>query len=76
MYFDVENGLMVRLDRIVIAPEGQQATSTFLEDYREHNGVKTPFRTRVKTPAFEITSITTEVKFDVAIEDSVFKRPN
>jgi hypothetical protein len=76
LYFDVESGLMVRLDRIVIAPEGQQATSTFLEDYRDFEGVKTAFKTRVKTPAFEITSVTSEIKFDVEIEDSKFKRPN
>lgn len=76
LYFDVENGLMVRLDRIVISPEGRQATSTFLEDYRDIGGVRTPFKTRVKTPAFEITSLTTEVKYDVDIDDSKFKRPN
>jgi hypothetical protein len=76
LYFDVENGLMVRRDNIVLAPEGQQATSAFLEDYREVGGIKTPHKTRVKTPAFEITSITTEVRFNVQIEDSKFKRPN
>jgi len=76
LYFDVENGLMLRRDNIVLAPEGKQATSAFLEDYREVGGIKTPYKTRVKTPAFEITSITTDVKFDVAIDDSKFKRPN
>ncbi|MEQ1762208.1 MAG: hypothetical protein ABL984_03575 [Pyrinomonadaceae bacterium] len=75
LYFDVENALMLRRDNIVIAPEGQQATSAFLEDYREVGGIKTPYKTRVKTPAFEITSITTEIKFDVVIEDSKFVRP-
>lgn len=75
LYFDVENGLMLRRDSIVIAPEGQQALSTFLEEYREVGGIKTPYKTRVKTPAFEITSITSEVKFDIVIEDSKFARP-
>jgi hypothetical protein len=76
LYFDLESGFLVRVDRIVIAPEGQQATTTFMEDYREVGGIKTPFKTRAKTPAFEITTITQDVKFDVAIEDSKFKRPN
>lgn len=76
LYFDVENGLMVRLDRIVIVPEGQQATETFLEDYRKVEGVMLPYMTRVKTPAFVITSVVGEVKFDIQIEDSKFKRPN
>lgn len=75
LYFDVENGLMLRRDNILLAPEGQQAISTFLEDYREIGGIRTPYKTRVKTPAFEITSVTSEIKFDVVIEDSKFARP-
>lgn len=76
MYFDAENGFMVRVDRIVMAPGGQQATTAFLEDYREVGGIKTPFKTRTKTPAFELTTMTQEVKFDVVLDDSKFKRPN
>jgi hypothetical protein len=76
MYFDVESGLLLRRDNIVIAPEGQQATSSFFEDYREVGGIKSAHKTRVKTPAFEIISVTSEVKFDVQMDDSTFKRPN
>ncbi len=75
LYFDVENGLILRRDSVLITPEGQQAISTFFGDYREIGGIKTPYTSRAKTPAFEITSATLEIKFDVAIEDSKFARP-
>jgi len=75
LYFDTETGLMVRSDSIVLAPEGQQATSSFYEDYREVNGIKSAFKVRAKTPAFEITTVVTEIKYDVAIEDSRFVQP-
>lgn len=76
LYFDMETGLMLRSDSIVIAPEGQQATSTFYEDYRDVGGVKSAFKIRAKTPAFEINTVVSEIKYDVTIEDSKFKRPN
>ena len=75
LYFDTETGLMLRSDSIVLAPEGQQATTTFYEDYRDVGGIKSAFRVRAKTPAFEITTVVTEIKYDVAIEDSKFVQP-
>ena len=76
LYFDTETGLMLRSDSVAIVPEGQQTTTTFYEDYRDVNGIKTAFRLRAKTPAFEITTIVSEIKYDVPIEDSKFARPN
>ncbi|MDI1243298.1 MAG: hypothetical protein PSX80_15400 [bacterium] len=75
LYFDTETGLMLRSDSIVLAPEGQQATTTFYEDYRDVGGIKSAFRVRAKTPAFEITTVVTDIKYDVAIEDSKFVQP-
>lgn len=75
LYFDTETGLMLRSDSVVLAPEGQQATTTFYEDYREVNGIKSAFKVRAKTPAFEILTVVSEVKYDVAIEDSKFVQP-
>lgn len=75
LYFDTETGLMLRSDSVVLAPEGQQATSTFYDDYREVNGIKSAFKVRAKTPAFEILTIISEIKYDVEIEDSKFVQP-
>ena len=50
--------------------------TAFYEDYREVGGVKWPFKTRAKSPAFELTFVLSEIRYDVSIEDSKFKRPN
>jgi hypothetical protein len=76
IYFDVDSGLVLRRDNILLAPEGQQATTAFYEDYRDVGGVKWPFKTRAKTPAFELIFVVSEIKYDVPVEDSKFKRPN
>ena len=75
MYFDTETGLMLRSDSITIAPEGEQATTTFYDDYREVEGTKSPFKIRAKTPAFEINTVITEIKYNVPIDDAKFAQP-
>jgi hypothetical protein len=74
-YFDTKSGLLVRQDSTTITPEGKMAGKTFLEDYREVDGVKVPFRTRTVLPQFELITNFTEVKNNVAIEDSKFAKP-
>jgi len=60
-YFDVENGLLLR--------EG----NTFYEDYREVDGVKLPFTVRENSlPGFAFVYKITEIKHNVAIDDSKF----
>lgn len=75
MYFDTETALLLRSDGIVLSPEGQQATSTYFEDYREIEGVKSAHRIRAKTPAFEIITVMNDIKYNVPIEDSKFVQP-
>jgi len=75
LYFDKETGLMLRSDTISITPEGEQAIKSFYDDYRDVDGIKVPFKTRAVTPAFELNSVVTEVKFGIPIEDSKFSQP-
>jgi zinc protease len=75
LYFDTETGLLLRSDSIVVTPEGNQAMSSFYDDYREVDGIKSAFKVRAKTPAFEINTAVSEVKYGVAIEDSKFVQP-
>lgn len=74
-YFDTKSGLLVRQDTTTITPEGKMQGKTFLEDYRAVDGVKIPFRTRSVLPQFEIVTTFTEVKNNVAVEDSKFAKP-
>ena len=75
LYFDTETGLMLRSDSITVTPEGEQAIMTFFDDYREVQGTKSPFKIRAKTPAFEINTVITEIKYNVTVEDSKFTQP-
>jgi len=74
-YFDVKSGLLVRADVTFVSPEGKMPTKTFYEDYREIDGIKLPYKTRVVLPQYEIVSTITEVKHGVTIEDGKFAKP-
>ena len=74
-YFDTQNGLLLQTDSTLISPQGKMAGKTFFEDYRETDGVKIPYKTRVVLPQFEITSTITEVKNNEKIDNSKFVKP-
>ncbi len=74
-YFDTKSGLLVRQDTTGISPEGKIPGKTLFEDYREVDGVKISFRTRAVLPQYELITTFTEVKNNVAVEDSKFAKP-
>jgi len=75
LFFDTQTGLMLRSDSITITPEGEQAITSFYDDYREVEGTKSPFKIRAKTPAFEINTVITEIKYNVPVDDTKFIQP-
>jgi outer membrane lipoprotein-sorting protein len=74
-YFEIQTGLMIRRDAETQGPEGKVPTEFFLEDYREVEGVKIPFRLRQNTPMYNIEIKFIESKQNVEIEDSRFEMP-
>lgn len=74
-YFDAETGLLLRNDQTLISPQGNMVGKAFYEDYREVDGVKIPHKIRLVTPQLEIITTITEVKNNVAVEDSKFAKP-
>ncbi len=74
MFFDVENGLLIRADAERESPQGTALVETYLEDYRDLDGIKTPFTMRQVNPMFSMTIKFNEVKNNVEIEDSKFSR--
>lgn len=74
-YFDTKTGLLVRRDAVMVSAEGNQATKTFLEDYREVDGVKIPFKIRNVLPQFEIIITSTDVKHNVPVDEVKFSKP-
>lgn len=74
-YFDTQTGLMLRQDSEREGPQGKQAVQVFLEDYKEVDGVKLPFTSRVVRPDFTLNIKLEEVKSNVPIDDAKFKKP-
>lgn len=74
-YFDAASGLLLRSDSTAIAPEGNAAIKTFYDDYRDVDGVKVPFKTRSVLPQYELWTTLTEVKNNVAVDETKFSKP-
>ncbi len=74
-YFDVNSGYQVRTDVISVSPQGEMPTQTFMEDYREVEGVKMPFLSRQVTSAFTAVIKIHEVKINLPVDDTKFVMP-
>ncbi len=76
IYFDAQTGLLIRLDGVIEGEKGKPApTEIYFEDYREVDGVKLPFTTRQSGPGYNITIKLYEIKHNVPIDDTKFKKP-
>ena len=76
LFFDVENGLLVRWD---MARRVQDRRTVFvkvhLDDYRDVGGVKMPFNVRFAFESFSFRIIVDEVEPNIPIDDAVFRKP-
>ena len=72
MYFDVQNGLMVRRD--IVKGKGG-ARSVYFEGFAKVNGIVLPTVVREVGKDFLIITRFYEIKFNVRIEDTLFERP-
>lgn len=76
LFFDEKDGLLLRWDMVRRNPKrGNVFVKVHLEDYREVDGVKVPFTIRFTFESFELTLKMDELKHNVAIDDSLFKKP-
>jgi outer membrane lipoprotein-sorting protein len=75
LYFDTQSGLIVRTDTVAETPQGKQAFQTYLENYKEVEGIKMPFLIRQNSSAISFTVTLEEVKFNVPIDDAKFNKP-
>ena len=74
-FFDSNTGLLVRTIRYADTPIGRMPTQIDYSDYREVNGVKTPFRWTLSRPNGRFTIQLSDVKANVTIEDGKFAKP-
>jgi outer membrane lipoprotein-sorting protein len=75
LYFDAKTGLLVRLVRYADTPLGRNPTQIDYADYRDQDGVKTPFRWTLSRPNGRFTIQIANLKTNVPIDDSKFAKP-
>lgn len=76
LFFDVENGLLVRWDMARKHPQrGTVFVKVHLDDYKDVDGVKVPHKVRFAFESFSFTITIDELQHNVAINDAVFKKP-
>ncbi|MEP7342074.1 MAG: hypothetical protein ABI977_30360 [Acidobacteriota bacterium] len=76
MYFDVNSGLLTRMDIEVESPQGAMAFQVYLQDYKTVDGIKVPHTMRRESEAISFVIKLTEVKHNVAVEDTKFNKPS
>ena len=76
LFFDIENGLLVRWDMARRHPKrGTVFVKVHLDDYKDVDGVKVPHKVRFAFESFSFTITVDELQHNVAINDAVFKKP-
>jgi hypothetical protein len=77
MYFDTQSGLLVQTEIPMDVPdEGKTIVNSQFEDYRDVEGAKFPFTIRQTSAYFDYVIKMSEVKCNVPIDDSKFKKPS
>jgi len=76
LFFDVENGLLVRWD-MARRREGRGTVfvKVHLEDYKEVGGVKVPFNVRFAFESFTFVVQVNELEYNIPIDDAIFAKP-
>jgi hypothetical protein len=75
LYFEPQSGVLVRLLRYAESPLGRVPTQIDYADYREVNGVRTPFRWTISRPGGRFTIQLENVQQNVPIDDARFAKP-
>lgn len=76
LFFDVESGLLLRWDMARRHPKrGTIFAKAHLEDYKQVDKVKVPFKIRFLFESFTFTVTLDEVQHNVQIDDAIFRKP-
>jgi hypothetical protein len=74
-YFDKSSGLLVRMVHYADTPLGLDPTQVDFADYRDVDGVKTPYRWTIARPNGAFTIQVNQVQQNVPIDDAKFVKP-
>jgi zinc protease len=76
LFFDVENGLLLRWD---MARQQKNRGTVFvkvhLDDYKEVDGLKVPHKVRFAFESFNFTVQVEKLEHNITIDDAIFRKP-
>jgi hypothetical protein len=75
LFFDAQSGLLLRMVRYTENPLGRMPVQIDYADYRDVDGVKTPFRWTLSRPNGRFTIQLNDVKANAPVDDSKFAKP-
>jgi len=76
LFFDVENGLLLRWDMARRRPNrGIIFVKVHLDDYKEIGGVKYPFKFRFAFESGNFIIKIEDMQYNIAIDDAAFRKP-
>jgi photosynthetic reaction center cytochrome c subunit len=75
LYFDQQSGLLLRLVRYAETALGRNPTQIDYADYRDADGVKTPYRWTLARPGNRFTIQIDQVQQNVPVDDAKFAAP-
>jgi hypothetical protein len=76
VYFDTASGFVVRVDDTVHLPDGDYTVQTFLDDYREVDGVSFAFKIRHVEMGNVFSVHVTKIENNAAVDNSLFTKPD
>jgi len=74
-YIDTQNFRLLRIDTVVATQQGSLPATMYFSDYRQIDGILYPFTTRQVAAGIEAVVRLTEVKHNVPVNDSIFRKP-
>jgi photosynthetic reaction center cytochrome c subunit len=76
LYFDQENGLLLRLIRYAETPLGRNPTQIDYADFRIADGVKIPYKWTLTRPGGSFTIQIEQVQQNVPVDEKLFAMPS
>jgi hypothetical protein len=76
LYFDQENGLLLRLMRFAETPLGRNPTQIDYADFRIADGVKIPYKWTLTRPGGSFTIQIEQVQQNVPVDEKLFVMPS
>jgi zinc protease len=74
-YFDIQTGLLLRMDTQSPPREGMVIRGIYYDDYREVDGIKLPFSIHEFTPVYQMEIKFLEIKHNLPIDEKEFDIP-